>query len=145
MYTKLFQKNYDLLRWLYPAVNHMPKSQRFVLGNRMETLGLGILEATIGLTERDSRIVRHRILVRIQQLQTLVRLSKDLSFLSFKQYEHASSILEEMRHLLQTGGGAWIKPLNRSAPSEIWNQRTGRQEKENALIQKLPPLNSTLS
>jgi len=43
----IFQKVYDLILWLYPAVNKFPKSQRFVLGQQIENTVLEILKGII--------------------------------------------------------------------------------------------------
>jgi len=39
----ILEKTYELILWLYPAVNKFPKSQRFVLGQRMENAAIEIL------------------------------------------------------------------------------------------------------
>lgn len=43
----IFQKVYDLILWMYPTVNKFPKSQRFVLGQRIENTILKLLEGII--------------------------------------------------------------------------------------------------
>jgi len=43
-------------------------------------------------------------MLEIHKLQVLLRVSKDLSFLSFKQYEYASKILTEMLKILTEKG-----------------------------------------
>ena len=105
-YSLLFQKSYELVKWIYPAVNKFPKSQRLVLSQRIENTSIKILEAIISLSYKDSKLVRKQILFEIQKLQILMRISKDLSFLDFKKYEYISSLMKEISDLLdKTGGG----------------------------------------
>jgi hypothetical protein len=98
--TQLYQKCYDLAKWLYPTVGRFPKSQRLILSQRLELLTLGILGAAIKLNYGDSKIVRKNMLVDLHKLQTLLRLSKDLSWLSLKQYEYVSSLIGGLFALL---------------------------------------------
>ncbi len=110
-YSLLFQKSYELVKWIYPAVNKFPKSQRLVLSQRIENTSIKILEAIISLSYKDSKLVRKQILFEIQKLQILMRISKDLSFLDFKKYEYISSLMKEISDLLdKTGGGGPRKP-----------------------------------
>jgi hypothetical protein len=98
-YNLLFQKAYDLVRWVYPTVNKFPRKQRLILSQRIEVTSIRILELIIDLSENDTRVKRRKILHEIQKLQILFRLCKDLSYLNFRKYEYASSLLSEL------GGG----------------------------------------
>jgi hypothetical protein len=98
---QLYQKCYDLAKWLYPAVNRFPKSQRLILSQRVEALALGVLGGAIRLNYADSKIVCKNMLVDMHKLQTLLRLSKDLSWLSLRQYEHVSGLLSEIFAILK--------------------------------------------
>ena len=39
----IFEKTYQLILWLYPAVRKFPKAQRFVLGQQIENTALETL------------------------------------------------------------------------------------------------------
>ncbi|MBL7169928.1 MAG: four helix bundle protein [Candidatus Aenigmarchaeota archaeon] len=99
-YTKMFQKSYDLVKWIYPTINKFPKSQRLILSQRIENTSIKILEMVIDLGYNDSKIIRKKILFEIHKLQILMRLSKDLAFLDLKKYEHVSSLLKEISDLI---------------------------------------------
>ena len=101
-YKTLFQKTFDLVKWVYPTVNKFPKKQRLVLSQRIEITSIRILEMVIDFCERDTRVNRKKILHEIHKLQILLRLCKDLSVLSFRQYEFASSLLLEISDILRT-------------------------------------------
>jgi len=103
MYTQLFQKTYDMLKWIYPAVNKFPRKQRLILSQRIEITAIRILELVIDLSKNDTETNRRKILHEINKLQLLLRLSKDLSFLDFKKYEHVSGLLSEIAGLAETG------------------------------------------
>ena len=98
-YKFLFQKAYDLIKWVYPTVNKLPRKQRLVLSQRIEVTSIRILELIIDLSESDTKAKRRKILNEIRKLQILIRICKDLSYISFKKYEYASSLLSEL------GGG----------------------------------------
>ena len=103
----MFQKSYDVVKWIYPAVNRFPKSQRLILSQRIESTAIKILEMTISLTYKDSKILRLQIVAEIHKLQILLRLSKDLSFLDFKSYEYINGELKELTNIVdKSGGGA---------------------------------------
>ena len=59
----------------------------------------------MSLSYKDSKMVRRQILIEVQKLQILMRLSKDLSFLDFKKYEYVSGLLKEISDLLDNSGG----------------------------------------
>jgi len=85
----LFQKIYDLMLWLHPAVNKFPKSQRFVLGQRIENCLLDILEDVIRLIAQnfENRTLLEELNIRVDKLRILVRMAKDLKFINVKRYE----------------------------------------------------------
>jgi len=100
MNYQLLQKSYDLVKWIYPTVNKFPKSQRLILSQRIELLALSILTAAIKLNYVESKVIRKNAIIEIHKLQFLMRLSKDISFLSIKQYEYASVMLTEILKIL---------------------------------------------
>lgn len=108
MYKNLaiFEKTYEFILWIYPRVNKFPKSQRFVLGQRIENVSLEILEKIIEANQkRDKKRELQEISVKLDVLRILIRLSKDFQFINLKQYEFASKNLNEIGKML----GGWIK------------------------------------
>lgn len=103
----LFQKTYDLVKWLYPTVNGFPRKQRLVLSQRIEVTAIRILELSIDFNERRTEANKLKMLHEVQKLQILLRVCKDLSYLSFKKYEYASSLLNGILDAVanaETGG-----------------------------------------
>ncbi|NCN95084.1 diversity-generating retroelement protein Avd, partial [Candidatus Wolfebacteria bacterium] len=100
----IFEKTYELILWLYPTVNKFPKSQRFVLGQQIENTILEILKGIIEANqERDKLAYLKKISVELDKLRILVRLSKDLRFISIRQYSFAAEKINEIGKML----GGW--------------------------------------
>lgn len=102
----IFEKTYELILWIYPTVNKFPKSQRFVLGQHIESTILRVLEGIIIANQVKNKLpYLKRISVELDKLRILIRLSKDLKFISVKQYGFAASKVNEIGKML----GGWIK------------------------------------
>ncbi len=99
-------RTYDLLLWVIPVLEKFPRSQRFLLGERIETFLLDIMELLIKAvyTKNKTGILKEANL-KIETLRYLIRLSKDLKFLSTKRYEYISEKLNEIG--MEVGG--WLK------------------------------------
>ena len=102
----IFQKVYDLILWMYPLINKFPKKQRFVLGQQIENTVLEILKGIIQAnSERNKLPYLKQISVELDKLRILIRLSKDLKFISIRQYSFAAGKINEIGKML----GGWIK------------------------------------
>ena len=99
-------KLYDLLLWMIPKLEKFPRSQKFVLGDRMETLMLDILELLIeaAYSKKKQAVLRSANL-KLEQLRYLVRLSKDLKLLNPKAYEFSARAIDGVG----TSVGGWLK------------------------------------
>ncbi|MDP4011851.1 MAG: diversity-generating retroelement protein Avd [Candidatus Roizmanbacteria bacterium] len=110
----LFQKSYDFLLWLYPLVSRLPKHHRAVLGRQIEELGLSILihilSANIarGIKRKAIQLL---ISEELDKLRILIRLTKDLRFISIKQYTYAAEKVNEIGKILS----GWMQVL----PSKV--------------------------
>lgn len=99
----IFQRIYDFLLWLYPLVNRIPKSHRLVLGRSIEELGIDILLLSIQANKtRDDvrRETQQKISDELDKLRILIRLTKDLRFMSVAQYQYAAEKLNEIGKIL---------------------------------------------
>lgn len=115
----IFEKTYQIIRWLYPTINKFPKSQRFVLGQQIENAALSILTGIIAANgERDKVPVLKRVSASLDTLRILIRLAKDLEFMSVKQYAFAAERVNEIGKML----GGWMKQSTSSAPPPIRGQ-----------------------
>ena len=106
-------KAYDILLWMIGHVGKFPRSHRFVLGERIETRMLNVLELLVRAAyTREKRDYLQKANTDLQVLRLLVRLGKDLGFTSVKQYEFIS---HELVGLGQQVGG-WAKSQSRQSP-----------------------------
>lgn len=99
----IFQKIYDFILWLYPLINRIPKSHRLVLGKHLEELGLSILLSAIKankIKDGTRRTIQLQMSDELDELRILVRLAKDLHFISVFQYQHAAEKLNEIGKIL---------------------------------------------
>ncbi len=99
-------KTYDLLLWIIPQLGKFPKSQKYLLGDRIETTLLDIMDLLIQAvyTKNRASFLKDANL-KIEKLRYLIRLTMDLKYLSIKQYEYASKCLNEIGSEI----GGWLK------------------------------------
>jgi hypothetical protein len=96
--------------WYFRRVERFPRSQRFVVGDRIEVLLLDVLDMLI--EARYSRApAEHlqRANLGVERLRYLTRLSMDLQLLTRRQYAFAAEGLDEVGR--QVGG--WLKVSQR--------------------------------
>ena len=104
------------LQWLMPTTANFPKRVRFTFTHRIENLALDIIEDLIEACYiRNKQTVLRRANLRLEKLRILLRLSKDLHYLSYQQYEHAIRCLASVGKQL----GGWIKQQNEAPKSSI--------------------------
>lgn len=99
----IFQKMYDFLLWLYPMVNRIPKSHRLILGRNIEEEGIKILLLSIQankIRDETRKVVQTQISDELDKLRILIRLTKDLHFMSIAQYQHAAEKINEIGKIL---------------------------------------------
>ena len=100
------ESHYRFLLWLVPAVERFPRSQKFLLGDRIQRTALDVLESLIDATytrQRGSHLARANL--GIEKLRFLFRLAHDLRYLDHRRYEHAARGLDETGRRI----GAWRK------------------------------------
>lgn len=113
----------QFLLWLMPTIERFPRSQKFLLGDRIQTTALDVLEALIEATYTRDR-VRHltRANLGLEKLRMFFRLAADLHHVDMRRYAHASRMIDEIGRLV----GGWMK-ANREAP--LTERRNGQTAK----------------
>ena len=100
------ERAYQFLLWLIPTLDKFPRSQKFLLGDRIHALALDVLEGLIEATyTRERREILARVNLRLEKLRFLFRLAKDLRHLELRRYEHAAEELDAVGRLV----GGWVK------------------------------------
>jgi four helix bundle protein len=108
--SPLFARTYDLLLWLIPQAQKFPRAHRFGLGERIQRLALDFQDALVaaGKSKGEERRAYLRLAdVQLEQLRAWMRLSKDLSLITVRQFEHSARLISEVGRLL----GAWLKQM----------------------------------
>jgi hypothetical protein len=104
----IFTQTWDLLNWLLPQCERFPKSQRFVVTERLQGSALDFQEAIFDANAHGGAERLQRLQAADAYLNTLrlyLRLSRQWNWLSSGQYEHASRMVAGIGKLL----GGWIK------------------------------------
>ena len=104
--SPIFVKSYDWLRWLLPVTMNFPKSQRFILAQRLQQKSLAFYDCLVAAGKGVSPPTQLKEAdILLAQIRLTVRLCQDMKLLSKGQYEHASRMLAEIGRLL----GGWRK------------------------------------
>lgn len=100
------EKAYRFLLWLVPAVEKFPRSHKFLLGDRIQSAALDVLEGLVEATyTRNRRPVLRGVNLKLEKLRLMFRLATDLKLLDLRRYEYAARHLDEIGRLV----GGWLK------------------------------------
>ena len=100
------EAHFQFLMWMVPAIEKFPRTQKFLLGDRIQTTSLDVLEYLIEATyTRDRKGQLARANLGIEKLRFFFRLAVELHYLDRKRYAHAARTLDEIGRLI----GGWAK------------------------------------
>lgn len=100
------EKMYRFVIWLIPVVEKFPRSQRYVLGDRIEATALDALEGLIEATYTRKRLpILESVNVRLEKLRFLFRMATELRYVDQRRYQVAARSLDEVGRSV----GGWIK------------------------------------
>ena len=105
-------QTYDLLTWLLPQCERSPKTQRFVVTQRLQGAALDFQEALFDANARAGVQRREHLEAadaHLNKLRLYLRLARHWDWLGSGQYQHASRMVAEIGRLL----GGWIKTTQR--------------------------------
>lgn len=104
----LFTRTYDFLTWLIPLTANFPRSQRFVVTQRLQNAALDFQETIIlanalrGKERLDKLRIADAALVKVR---LYLRLCARWQWINAGQYCHASTLVAEIGRLL----GGWLQ------------------------------------
>ncbi len=102
----IFVKWFDATDWILDTVEKFPKSVRFTISGRISNLTLDILEGIVeAIYTKDRSYILDRINLYIEKLRVMFRITHKRKYISAKQYEYISGLLNETGKM--TGG--WKK------------------------------------
>ena len=106
----VIDKLYTLILWLLPHIAKFPRSERFVLGDRIERSVLDVQDLLIeaAYSRRKTDLLK-RANIQLEQIRYLVRLAKDLQLFSLRQYQYAAEHIDEVGRMV----GGWIQQQER--------------------------------
>ena len=100
------EAHYRFILWLVPAVDRFPRSRKFLLGDRIQTTALDVLERLVEATytrRRSGHLAGANL--GLEKLRFLFRLAWDLHILDRRRYEYAARCIDETGRKV----GAWSK------------------------------------
>ncbi len=100
----IFQKSYELLKWIYFFVSKFPKAEKHALGQKVKQTAMDFLDQVIranGAKNKAPNLEEAAQLLEILRIH--VRLSFDLSLINQKRYELLSGKIDEIGRML----GGW--------------------------------------
>jgi hypothetical protein len=96
----------QFILWLVPTVEKFPRSQKFLLGDRIQTTALDVLESLIEATyTRDRHGHLARANLGLEKLRVFFRLATELQHIDVRRYEFAARSIDEIGRLV----GGWAK------------------------------------
>ena len=102
----IITKVYDFLFYLVPQVSELPRSQRYLLGDRLESASFDVLELLLEACYAQTKLsLLRQANVKLEKIRYFVRLCKDLKLISLHRYEVISKMIDEIGKQL----GGWIK------------------------------------
>lgn len=100
------EKMHQFMVWLVPAVERFPRSQKFLLGDRIQGTALDVLEHLIEATfSHEPKAALAAANLGLEKLRHLFRLAQELRHLDTRRYEHSARSVDEIGRLV----GGWLK------------------------------------
>ncbi len=100
------EAHFQFVNWLTQTVERFPKSQKFLLGDRLQNTALDVLECLIEATyTRDRRAPLMRANLGLEKLRFFCRLAFEQKHLDARRYEHAARAIDDVGRLI----GGWAK------------------------------------
>ena len=104
---------HELLKWLIPRLDELPRSRRFTLGMQLEQ---GVLELLRLLVEaaysRDKVPLLRRANRDLEVLRHLWRAAHELQVIATRPYEHGARLMDEVGRQI----GGWLRSQPPPAP-----------------------------
>ena len=102
----VIQKTYDFIKWYVPILNRLPRSHKFMLGERITTELYDLLEGLINARYSHQKLsLLESLNNKLDLLRYQTRLLHDFDLISLQRYQYIS----EQLNLIGIELGAWIK------------------------------------
>jgi len=104
----IFTRTYDFISWLLPLTQNFPRSQRFVVTQRLQNAALNFQELLIEANSQRGARRSEKLNaadVELRKVRLYLRLSQKWDWIKEGQYRHVSAMVTEIGRLL----GGWKK------------------------------------
>jgi hypothetical protein len=113
--SPIFTQTYDLLRWLLPLAQRLPRVHRTDLARQLPDVGFRLQRYLLRAAkqpEATAPLLREAD-AALAELRLLLRLARDLKGISFGQYEEGARRTTEIGRLL----GGWQRAATKLSPA----------------------------
>lgn len=110
MESNILNKAYDFILYMLPKIEKIPRSHKFLIGDRIESGLLDVMDHLIRAfyAQHDTKVLQLKeVNIRLEQLRILIRLSHDQKFINHRIYGIISEKLNEIGKMC----GGWLKAL----------------------------------
>ena len=104
----IFTRTYDFITWLLPITQGFPRSQRFVVTQRLQYAALDFQELLLEANAQRGAQRAEKLTAadaELKKVRLYLRLSQKWDWIKEGQYHHASAMVAEIGKLL----GGWKK------------------------------------
>ncbi len=104
----IFTRTYDFVSWLLPLTQSFPRSQRFVVTQRLQDAALNFQELLLEANAQRGSARAEKLRsadVELRKVRLYLRLSQKWAWIKEGQYRHISAMVAEIGRLL----GGWKK------------------------------------
>lgn len=107
---QIITKVYDFLIYLIPQISKFPRSERYLLGERLETTAFDVLEILLEACYAQNKLaLLQQANIKLEKIRYFNRLCKDLKLTNLHRHEVISKKVNDIG--VQLGG--WIKQQSR--------------------------------
>jgi len=104
----VFTRTYDFISWLLPLAEKFPRSQRFVITQRLQNAALNFQESIIEANSLRGSLRAEKLRLadaELRKVRLYLRLCEKWRWINTGQYRHVSEMVAEIGKLL----GGWLK------------------------------------
>lgn len=104
----IFTRTYDFISWVLPLAEKFPRSQRFVITQRLQNAVLNFQESIIEANALHGSLRAEKLRfadAELRKVRLYLRLCEKWKWINIGQYRHVSEMVAEIGRLL----GGWLK------------------------------------
>lgn len=106
----IFTRTYDFITWLIPQTESFPRSQRFVVTQRLQRSALDFQELLVEANALRGGLRAEKLRAadaELRKVRLYLRLCEKWNWITASQYRHVSAMVAEIGRLL----GGWQKAV----------------------------------